>query len=217
MWLGTFGGAKVQVPSGHGASVSFTFDDGPSTLFTPQVLALLAKHHVPAVFCLIGTEARANPGLVRQQVRAGHQLCDHSRDHDLAMNRRGKAYVTGEVDDGLSDIRAAAPGAPVLFYRQPGGLWSPAVVQAMDRAQLHPLRWSNDPQDWSRPGATVIVRRVVAQLHPGAVILLHDGGGDRSQTITALTWLLAALPAAGWQPVLPPVVALSPAAAARPQ
>jgi peptidoglycan/xylan/chitin deacetylase (PgdA/CDA1 family) len=206
----------VVILYGHGAPISFTFDDGPSALYTPQVLALLGQHHVPAVFCLIGTQASAHPALAREEVRRGHQLCDHSRDHDLKINRKGKAYVDAEADDGLAAIRAAAPGAPVPYYRQPGGLWSSEVERAMTRAHLHPLRWSDDPQDWSRPGSAVIVHRVVRQLHPGAVILMHDGGGDRSQTVEALAWRLFALPAAGWRPVPAPKVNRSPAAA-RPQ
>lgn len=216
-WVGRFAGKQVKIPYGHGAPVSFTFDDGPDTTYTPQVLALLKKNHTPAVFCLIGTEARAHPALVRAEVRAGHALCDHSRDHDLFMNGKGSAYVQAEVDDGLAAIQATAPRTPVRFYRQPGGTWSPQVVRAMDHAGLAPLRWNDDPRDWSRPGADVIVHRVVKKVRPGAVILLHDGGGDRSQTVKALAWLLPALQEAGWQPVLAPEVKLSRAAAAKPQ
>ena len=205
------------MPQGHGAHLSFTFDDGPSPKFTPQVLALLESNEVPAVFCLIGQQARAQPALVRKEIKAGHVLCDHSRDHDLAMNRKGQAYVTREVTDGLAAIHAAAPKTPVPFYRQPGGTWSPLVVRAMHASDLTPLRWTDDPRDWSRPGSRVIVHRVVAQLKPGAVILMHDGGGDRSQTIEALAWLLPALKAAGWVPVVAPKHAYSDKAAARPQ
>lgn len=216
-WVGRFAGHEVKVPHGHGATVSFTFDDGPSPRFTPQVLALLRQHHVPAVFCLIGTEARTYPSLVKQEVRAGHALCDHSRDHDIFMDRHGQTYVSAEVIDGLSAVRRAAPGVPVRFYRQPGGTWSPRVVKAMNQTGLTPLRWTDDPRDWSRPGSEVIVRRVVKKLHPGAVVLMHDGGGDRTQTVQALAWLLPALEQAGWKPVLAPRVALSPTAAAKPQ
>lgn len=215
--MGTFRGKKVKVPRGHGAQVSFTFDDGPSPTFTPQVLALLDKHDVPAVFCLIGHQARAHPKLVREEVKAGHVLCDHSRDHDLFMNRKGQAYVTKEVTDGLAAIHAASPKTPVSFYRQPGGTWSPLVVRAMHHADLTPLRWTDDPRDWSRPGSRVIVHRVIDQVSPGAVILLHDGGGDRSQTVEALAWLLPALKAAGWTPISAPRRKLSDKAAARPQ
>lgn len=217
-WVGHFRGREVRIPWGHGARVSFTFDDGPWPGSTAQVLALLEQHHVPAVFCLIGEQAKAHPSLVRREVAAGHELCDHSRDHDLTMGRKGARYVDAEVADGLAAVRHAAPrGTPVRFYRQPGGLWDKTVVKAMDRHDLDPLRWSNDPRDWSRPGSAVIVRRVVAGLHPGVVILLHDGGGDRSQTVEALRFLLRAVVAAGWTPVLAPHEKLSAKAAARPQ
>ena len=217
-WVGHFQGKEVLVPRGHGGTVSFTFDDGPWPRSTSQVLALLAQHHVHAVFCLIGNQAKAYPSLVGREVAGGHELCDHSRDHDLTMGKKGKKYIEAEVADGLGDIRRAAPhGTPVRFYRQPGGLWSPTVVKAMDAHGLDPLRWSDDPKDWSRPGSAAIVRRVVSGLHPGVVILMHDGGGDRSQSVEALAFLLHAVVAAGWKPVLAPHVRLSAKAAARPQ
>ena len=217
-WVGHFQGSEIWIPHGHGATLSFTFDDGPWPGSTSQVLALLAQHHVHAVFCVIGNQAKAHPALVRSEVAGGHELCDHSRDHDLTMNKKGATYVTAEVGDGLAEItRAAPPGTPVGFYRQPGGFWSPAVVRAMARYRLDPLRWSDDPKDWSRPGSTAIVRRVVSQLHPGVVILMHDGGGDRSESVAALQFLLGAVVQAGWKPVLAPHVALSARAAATPQ
>ncbi|HEY0238579.1 MAG TPA: polysaccharide deacetylase family protein [Friedmanniella sp.] len=217
-WVGHFEGHAVWVPRGHGAHVSFTFDDGPWPGSTSAVLELLAQHHVHAVFCLIGNQAKVNPTLVRREVAGGHELCNHSRDHDLTMDGKGKKYVEAEVADGLADIRRAAPrGTEVRFYRQPGGLWDADVVKAMDQHSLDPLRWSDDPRDWSRPGSAAIVRRVVSHLHPGVVILMHDGGGDRSQTVAALRFLLGAVVAAGWTPVLAPHVALSAKAAAKPQ
>ena len=171
-----------------------------------------------AVFCLIGDQARANPALVHAEVAAGHELCDHSRDHDVVMGHKSQAYVDAEVGDGLREVRRAAPkGTAVTFYRQPGGTWDAEVVRAMDAHGLDPLRWTDDPKDWSRPGSLVIVRRVVADLAPGAVILMHDGGGDRSQSVDALRFLLGAVVAAGWEPVLAPHVTLSPKAAAKPQ
>jgi peptidoglycan-N-acetylglucosamine deacetylase len=216
-WVGTFRGHRITVPRGNGAHISFTFDDGPSPRFTPQVMALLDQHHVPAVFCLIGQQARAFPEVVRKEIKAGYVLCDHSRDHDELMNRRGQAYVTAEVTDGLAAIHAASPGTPVPFYRQPGGTWSPLVARAMEESRLSPLRWTDDPRDWSRPGSETVVRRVVAQLKPGGVILMHDGGGDRTQSVEALRWLLDALPAAGWVPVIAPQQKLTGRNAARPQ
>lgn len=87
----------------------------------------------------------------------------------------------------------------------------------MHGAGLDPLRWTADPRDWSRPGTVAIAQRVLLRLSPGGVVLLHDGGGDRTQTVAALTWLLTALPAAGWTFTLPPAVHLPPQEAALPQ
>ena len=195
--------AGLKVPDGHGQSVSLTFDDGPSARFTPQILALLNQAHAPATFCMIGRQVAALAVLVQQEIAAGDLLCDHSRDHDLQMRRRGVAYETSEVNDGLRAIQAVAPGVPVLFYRQPGGLWDPNVLQAAAQAGLAPLRWTDDPRDWSRPGTVMIAQRILAQLRPGGVVLMHDGGGDRTETVEALTWLLRALPAANWTFTLP--------------
>ena len=208
---------KLRVPDGQDHSLSLTFDDGPSTRYTGQVLALLATAHAPAVFCLIGQQAVALPQLVRREVAAGQQLCDHSRDHDLRMRRKSHTYQRAEVTDGLKDVRQAAPGTPVTFYRQPGGLWDPTIVAAMYQARLDPLRWTDDPRDWSRPGTVTIARRVLAGLQPGAVVLMHDGGGNRTETLQALSWLLKALPAAGWHFTFPDAVHLSPRAAAKTQ
>ncbi len=218
VWVGHFQGHRIEVPRGHGAAMSFTFDDGPWPGSTSQVLALLAQHHVHAVFCLIGRQAQANPSLVRAEVAGGHELCDHSRDHDLFMGRKSQAYVDAEVATGLAQVRGAAPkGTKVSFYRQPGGTWDAKVVRAMHAHDLDPLRWSDDPRDWSRPGSLAVVRRVVARLHPGAVVLMHDGGGDRSESVEALRFLLGAVVAAGWVPVLAPHVRISDQAAAKPQ
>jgi peptidoglycan/xylan/chitin deacetylase (PgdA/CDA1 family) len=87
----------------------------------------------------------------------------------------------------------------------------------MYAAGLNPLRWTADPRDWSRPGKNAIVARVLLRLRPGAVVLMHDGGGDRTQTVAALRWLLPRLRDAGWRFTLAPVTTLSPHDAARPE
>jgi peptidoglycan/xylan/chitin deacetylase (PgdA/CDA1 family) len=209
--------AQVRVPPGRGAGVSLTFDDGPSAAVTPSVLALLRRSHVHAVFCLIGLEAARESALVRAEVAAGDQLCDHSRDHNLNMAHLPIWFRRAEVLDGLGQIRQAAPGARVPYYRQPGGLWEPTVVSAASDAGLGVLRWTVDPRDWSRPGTDLIIRRVLAQLQPGAVVLLHDGGGDRRQTLAALGWLLPHLQAAGWRFTLPTLRPIPLALAEQPQ
>lgn len=186
-------------------------------MFTVQVLSLLRRYKAPAVFCVIGDNASAYPELVQRETASGHRLCDHSRDHDLRMRRKGAGYDRAEVLEGLREVRRASGDADVRFYRQPGGLWDRTVVGALYGAGLNPLRWTDDPRDWSRPGVVAVAQRVLLRLRPGAVVLLHDGGGDRTDTVAALGWLLPHLTAAGWHFVLPVPTRLSVQRAARPQ
>ena len=208
--------SDLRVPKGKGAQVYFTFDDGPST-FTRQVLDALAEVDAPAVFCLIGDNAVARPKDVRALVAAGHSLCDHSRDHAASVGGRNRATVKAEIEGGLRQIRSVAGDAPVHYYRQPFGAWTAMAVKIMYDAGMVPLRWSADPRDWSRPGRIAIAQRVLLRLRPGAVVLMHDGGGDRTQTVAALRWLLPRLRDAGWKFGLAPQTRLSPEDAARPE
>jgi peptidoglycan/xylan/chitin deacetylase (PgdA/CDA1 family) len=184
-------------------AVALTFDDGPDPTWTPQVLALLAHAHVHATFCLIGREAAAHPELVRAIVAGGHRLCDHTYDHDEYLPTDTPKRRDTEISGAYRAITDAAGVAP-LFFRAPGGNWSPAVEAEAHREGMTPLRWSVDPRDWSRPGTARILSTVYRQVRPGGIILMHDGGGDRSQTLAALRELLTRLPAMGYAFVLPP-------------
>ncbi|HEY2763251.1 MAG TPA: polysaccharide deacetylase family protein [Pseudonocardiaceae bacterium] len=184
--------------------VALTFDDGPSPDYTPQVLALLARYHVVATFCMIGPHATRYPELVRTVVADGMGLCDHTVSHDEHLWQLPQVQIEAEIIGGRADVRnSAGPDAPIDYFRAPGGRWSDPVRQIAAHNGMKPLSWSLDPRDWSRPGADRIVATVQQQVHPGAVILLHDGGGRRDQTIAALAQLLPWLIAQGYQFVLP--------------
>jgi peptidoglycan/xylan/chitin deacetylase (PgdA/CDA1 family) len=184
-------------------AVALTFDDGPDPTWTPRVLALLAHARVHATFCLIGREAAAHPDLVRAIVAGGHRLCDHTYDHDEHLPTDTPGRRDTEISGAYRAIADAAGVAP-NFFRAPGGNWSPAVEAEARREGMTPLRWSVDPRDWSRPGTAQILSTVYQQVRPGGIILMHDGGGDRSQTVAALRQLLTRLPAMGYAFVLPP-------------
>jgi peptidoglycan/xylan/chitin deacetylase (PgdA/CDA1 family) len=179
-------------------AIALTFDDGPDPTWTPKVLALLQKHHVQAVFCEIGREAEAYPAVVRQVVAAGDMLCDHTQNHDEHIASRSEQQIYAEINDAKVAIANATGGAAPLFFRAPGGDWSPEVEQIARSDGMTPLKWTVDPRDWARPGTQAIVQTVLRELRPGGVILLHDGGGDRSQTIAALSQLLDELPRLGY-------------------
>lgn len=184
-------------------AVALTFDDGPDPSWTPQVLALLAKAHVHATFCLIGRNAAMYPQLVRDIVAAGHTLCDHTWDHDEELRIRPAGQIALDISRGAAAIKAAA-GVMPAFFRAPGGNWSPAIEAEAERQHMTPLKWTVDPRDWSRPGVASILATVYREVRPGGVILMHDGGGDRSESVAALKILLVRLPAMGYHFVVPP-------------
>ena len=106
--------------------------------------------------------------------------------------------VGDEISQATDAIHAATGERPGIF-RAPYGVWPPAVFSSCARAGLTPLAWSVDPRDWSRPGARAIVRDIVAGTRTGSIILEHDGGGNRSQTVAALKIWLPRLIDAGYQ------------------
>ena len=171
-------------------AVALTFDDGPSPEWTPKYLALLAKYHLHATFCMIGSQVAQYPDLVRQVVAAGDTLCNHTWDHDEYLSQKSAAYIRSEMTRTLTAIRKAVPNAQVPYYRQPGGNWSPTIVAQARALGMRPLHWSVDPSDWKRPPAGTIIGNIEYNTHAGSIVLMHDGGGDRSNTYAALQTLL---------------------------
>jgi peptidoglycan/xylan/chitin deacetylase (PgdA/CDA1 family) len=175
--------------------VALTFDDGPNPVWTPRILAALAQANVRATFCLIGRQAEQYPALVRAIVAGGHTLCNHTWDHDERLNHRSEADILKEMSKSQAAITAASGGVAPQFFRAPGGAWSPQVELLARRLHMTPLKWTVDPRDWARPGPGHIIGAVMARLRPGGIVLLHDGGGRRDQTLAALHYFLVRLPA----------------------
>jgi len=178
-------------------AVSLTIDDGPHPIWTPKILRLLDKYQVPALFCMIGNQVLGHETVARSVVGAGHQLANHTWSHPTTLAKRSNARIRQEIRHAQDKIYGTTGYVPTLF-RSPGGDWSPAVFGAASQAHLVPLDWSDDPRDWARPGTAAIVRRLMAA-KPGQILLCHDGGGDRSQTFTALQTVLPALKARGYE------------------
>ncbi|MFD7781948.1 polysaccharide deacetylase family protein [Streptomyces nojiriensis] len=175
-----------RLAQGAGRQVAITIDDGPDPRWTPQVLETLRKNHVKATFCMIGTKAQKYPELVRAVAADGHQLCDHSVDHDVTMDHKPVAYQRQQILEGKAMIEKAVPGVPVTYYRAPGGAFTPDSRAIAAASGMRPLGWSVDPQDWSRPGLKAILSTVEGKLPQQPTVLFHDGGGDRSETVAAL-------------------------------
>jgi peptidoglycan-N-acetylglucosamine deacetylase len=175
------------------AEIALTFDDGPHATWTPKILDLLRSQRVKATFCLIGAQVRKNPALVVRIVREGHALCNHSWNHDRALGTRPVAEIRADLLRTNAEIHRAVPGALIKFFRQPYGRWTPASVAVARQLGMEPLGWDVDPGDWEKPAAAVIRQRVVTGVRPGSIVLLHDGGGDRAQTLAACRALLIEL------------------------
>lgn len=198
--------AQVQtLTAAGGRTASLTFDDGPHPVTTPQVLDLLAQHGVPATFCTITHEAMEQWRLVRRIVADGHRLCDHTSDHDASLAAADAPAIAGAMRVSRAELAAAAgdPDLPLTLFRAPLGRWSPALQEAAASTGMRPLGWSVDTLDWTGVPAADVVAAVQRDLRDGGVVLMHDGGGDRTQTVAALRVLLPWLHEQGYRIVLP--------------
>ncbi len=172
-------------------AIALTIDDGPDPVYTPQVLQVLQRYQVTATFSMIGLHVAAYPELARAVAEAGHRICNHTWTHSDLVGMR-VPRVHDELTRASHAIHAATGVQPGLF-RAPYGAWSPAVVRQCERMRMIPLDWSVDPRDWARPGVRRIVRNIMKNTQPGSIILEHDGGGNRSETVEALRIVLPRL------------------------
>ncbi|MFC7527739.1 polysaccharide deacetylase family protein [Actinoplanes sp. GCM10030250] len=182
---------QVRVPKGDGPFnslrttgsqvVSLTFDDGPDPEQTPKILAMLDKYQIKAVFCLVGTQAKAHPDLVRQIVNSGHVLCNHTWSHDLAIGKKKADRIRADLDRTNAAIREAVPDAEIPFFRAPGGNFTDRLVKVAYGDEMTSLYWEVDPRDWEHTeGETPAdhVKRIVSlvkkETRPGSIVLSHD-------------------------------------------
>ncbi|WP_158542773.1 polysaccharide deacetylase family protein [Phytoactinopolyspora halophila] len=183
--------------------VTLTFDDGPHPTYTPEILDVLEARDVRAVFCVLGELAHKHPELIRRIAADGHVLCNHSYSHDAHLPDRPRSRIEEEIGDTMDAIIEATPDASIRFFRQPEMHVKPELAAVAADYDLAPLDWTLDARDWNRPGVATITKRVRQNIEPGSIILLHDGGGDRSQTVTALPQILDDVEAAGYDIVIP--------------
>lgn len=199
------GKPALQVPAGDGpaqslrttgsATVALTFDDGPDPVQTPKILELLAEHQVKATFCLVGSQVQRHPEIVRQIVAAGHTLCNHTWSHSLTIGKDKPGKIQADLRRTNAAIQAAAPGAPIPFFRAPGGNFSDALVRTAYEDGMTSLYWEVDPRDWEHAEGEddashveKIVKSVQKDLKPGAIVLSHDF--NQPDTILAYEQLL---------------------------
>ena len=186
--------------AGDAHEVALTFDDGPDPEWTPKILDVLKAAKIKAAFFLVGVNAERYPNLVRRIVDEGHEIGNHTYYHpNLALcwpeHIRLELNATQLLIQTLTGRATTLFRPPYAADTQPARLAELTPLQiAQDQNYLVVLE-NIDPQDWARPGADVILQRVKQQRHDGNIILLHDAGGDRSQTLEALPRIIEYLQA----------------------
>jgi peptidoglycan/xylan/chitin deacetylase (PgdA/CDA1 family) len=186
--------------------VALTFDDGPSS-FTPQFLKVLRENHAPATFFVITEQLKTFGDATREAVREGFEVGDHTVNHQMlaTLNAGDQEH---EIVDGEQQMKDAGLPTPQLF-RPPGDSFDNTTLGILKRQHLLMTLWDVDTEDYKLPGTPAIVQTVLSQAKPGSIVLMHDGGGDRSQTLAAVPQIIKGLRARGFRLVTVPELVFS--------
>jgi peptidoglycan-N-acetylglucosamine deacetylase len=174
--------------------VALTFDDGPST-YTPGFLDVLRRKGVKATFFMIGQQVAPNAALVRRVLAEGHELADHTWSH--ANVSGGGSLASSQITSTANAIQTASGFRPCAF-RAPGGAVSSALTSLARGLGFTTIEWDVDTNDWQLPGTELVYSRVVDRVRNGSIVLMHDGGGPRSQGLAALPRIIDTLRARGY-------------------
>ncbi|MHC0039134.1 polysaccharide deacetylase family protein [Pseudoneobacillus sp. C159] len=173
--------------------VALTFDDGPDPIFTPQILDALAKYDAKATFFVIGAEAEKYPEIIRREAKEGHEIANHTyrhhfRDHFQPHKLIDELQKTSKVIEEIS-------GQTPSLYRPHSGYYNENIVNTAVNNGYRVILWSwhQDTKDWKRPGVGKITQNVVSDTKPGDIVIFHDAGGDRKQTVKAVENILKIL------------------------
>jgi peptidoglycan-N-acetylglucosamine deacetylase len=177
--------------------VCLTFDDGPWPKTTKAIVEILKDNGVKGTFFQIGRQARRSPSIARMVTGAGLEVANHSETHSYSFGRMKAAGVLKEISQAQYDIKRATGKTPT-FFRPPGGITNKTMGAALKKLDLGWVLWTVDTGDWRRPSPGKIVSRVMRNVRPGAVILMHDGGGDRTNTVKALPTIIKKLREQGY-------------------
>ncbi|MFI5009820.1 MAG: polysaccharide deacetylase family protein [Solirubrobacterales bacterium] len=185
----------------RGNEVALTFDDGPGP-YTQQLVNTLNALHVQATFFAIGLEERYFSAGTLQELRSGDAVENHTETHPM-MAQLSPHDQREQLQEQIYRIQLLGGPTPRLF-RPPFGSFDATTFRELRRLHLLMILWSTDTGDYARPGVQAIEQRAIAGAHPGAIILMHDAGGDRSETVAALPAIVRGLHALGLHPVTVP-------------
>lgn len=183
----------------RGRVVALTFDDGPSD-YTPQMLDVLRRHHAVATFFVLGNQLRYSADhrhFVRVALRDGHAVGDHTYDHANLLGLSPTA-ARNDILWGRAFLQRASGFTPCIF-RAPYGAKNDAIVRTAAAMGMNTVQWDVDPTDYARPGRVAIVNRVLNAVRPGSIVLMHDGGGFRDQSVAALPSIIEQLRHRGYR------------------
>jgi peptidoglycan/xylan/chitin deacetylase (PgdA/CDA1 family) len=187
-------------PADEERVIALTFDDGPWP-DTERVLAVLRRHQVRATFFFLGQNLPLYPDIARRVVEDGHAVGNHTWNHPY--HALDEATAAREIDETARHI-ADLTGTPLLMFRPPGGILDNGSADYARRKNYVVVMWSIDTHDYQQPAAATLADRILSQAHPGAIVLMHDGGGDRSRTVEALSIAIAGLKERGYRFVTVP-------------
>lgn len=190
--IGCTGGNGEFVTHGPRGSkrVALTFDDGPSD-YTPDVLKVLKRKHVKATFFMLGQQVASYPTYARRVLAQGHEVANHSYDHDLLPSGSNIRHATRTITE-VTGFR------PCLF-RPPYGAVSGSLKKSAKDDDMKVVNWDVDTTDWKLPGSAAIASTIVHQSRSGSIVLMHDGGGPRSGTVDALADAIGGLRKRGFE------------------
>ena len=189
----------IRKISTHKKAVALTFDDGPSAKFTPIIMDVLLKNKAKATFFVIGYRAEKFPELITMEINDHFQVANHSFQHKI-MTGDSQSEIYKEMMDAQHAIESAAghKQQPRMF-RPPRGRISEKIIKVAYQQHYKVIMWSIDSRDWENPGVGRIVKRVLSQVKNGDIILFHDQGGSRMQTVESLKAIIPALKNQGFE------------------
>jgi peptidoglycan/xylan/chitin deacetylase (PgdA/CDA1 family) len=182
-------------------AIALTIDDGPSPVYTPEILRILDRYGVQATFSMVGQNVTYYPSVAREVAQAGHTIINHTWNHANLPSLSTTSQIS-EISRATDAIHSATGVHPRMF-RAPYGAWSKESLAYCAAHDLIALDWSVDPEDWARPGVSKIVRTIMKTTQTGSIILEHDGGGDRSETVAALKIAIPRLLDEGYKFAIP--------------
>ena len=184
-------GYPVFYGNTHLPEIALTFDDGPNPVYTSQILAILQTYNVKATFFDVGYLVKDYPNIVRQEFLQGNSIGNHSWSHP-ELTRLSATGIFSQLVSTSDAIQSVIGTRPTIF-RPPYGSFNRIVLSQAIRLNLSTIIWNNEAHDWATPGVNVIARRILNLAQDGGIILLHDGGGFRAQTVAALPIIITTL------------------------